>query len=82
MFTKEMDQYFQATKAGALAQAVDHATKSDRLSRRNIRRRNQKLNPRAIWACIVAVWHLMSRPAWALGVIVLAIVLDLVLFSG
>ena len=81
MPTKGLGLYLGATKAGAFAQAVDQAAKSDQQSCKPIRRKQQQLSRRAIWIGVIALGRLMSGPAWALFVIVLTIAIELVVFS-
>ena len=78
MSTEGMDQFLHATKAGALAQAIELATKSDRLGHRDERSRNRMRTPQAR---VVALWRLLLWPAWAFGVILYAFVVGLDLFS-
>lgn len=77
MSIKGLGLYFEATKAGAFAQAVDQAAKSDRQSRKPVRRQQPKLRRFGD----VGLWKLLSDPAWALGAIVLTLVIELIVFS-
>lgn len=81
MFIKGSDHYLQATKEGAIVQALKSAAESDRLHHRNEESRGRRLNARAIWGGVITLWRLLSHPAWALGIVVLAIVLGMNLFS-
>ncbi len=81
MSTEGMGQYLQATKASAFAQAIELATKSDRLARQDVRSRNRMLVARASPVHVVALWRPLLRLAWTVGVILVAIALGLDLFS-
>jgi hypothetical protein len=77
MSIKGLGTFSEATKAGAFAQAVDQAAKSDRQSRKPVRKQQPKLGRFGD----VGLWKLLSGPAWVLGVIGLSIVIELVVFS-
>ena len=81
MFIKGTDHYLQATKEGAVVQALKFAAESDRLHRRNEEWRGHRLIVRAIRGGVITLWRLLSHPAWALGIVILAIVLGMNLFS-
>ncbi len=76
MSIKGLRLHFEATKAGAFMQAVDQAAKSDRQNRKPIKRQQQLKS-----FGDVGLWKLLSGPAWALGVIALTVVIELVVFS-
>lgn len=77
MSIKGLGLYVEATRAGAIVQALDQAAKSDRQFREPV-----KGHPREIERLSnVGQWKLRSGPVWALGVIVLTIVIELVVFS-
>ena len=81
MFIKGTDQYLQATKEGAFVQALQQAAKSDRLSRERVKPRGDRLDARAVRVVAIALWHLLSRPLWIVGMVFLAVALGRIFWT-
>jgi hypothetical protein len=77
MSIKGLGLYFEATRAGAIVQALDQAAKSDRQFHEPVKRQSRQIERLSN----VGQWKLRSGPVWALGLIVLTIVIELVVFS-
>jgi uncharacterized membrane protein len=82
MSTAGTDQILLATTAGAFAQAMGQATRSDRSAREDLSSRNRRLAARARQVRVVTLWRRPLRPAWALAVSLCIIALGLGVFSA
>lgn len=82
MSTQGTDQILLATTAGAFAQAMGQATKSDRSAREDLSSRNRRLAVRARRVRVGTLWRRPLRPARALAVSFCIITLGLSIFSA
>jgi hypothetical protein len=76
------NQIMLATTAGAFAQAMALATKSDRPAREDSGPRRGKSAARARQVRVVAPWRRPLRPAWAFAVSLCIIAIGLDIFSA
>ncbi len=76
------NQIMLATTAGAFAQAMGQAARSDRLAREDPGSRSGRLVGFARLVRVVAPWRRPLRPAWAVAVSLCVIAMGLNIFSA
>ena len=76
----ELETYLQATKAGALTQAMARAAESDRLANEINRSKDQGGKASTRRTNLIAFCRLLAWPTWAYGMMFLAIALVLYFF--
>ena len=78
----KIDRYLQATKEGAVVQALQLAAESDRIRNKDEKLLGHRLNARSWWGVVATLWRFSPRTAWALKIGALVIVMGMLLFSN